>query len=77
MGDRGRGDEETGKPAVGTNAAGSSQDFGISWWRLSNHSTLGASDTKETPRSVLRPISEFGFAGAEVSVKEPSIVQPI
>ena len=48
MGGRECRDEETGKPALGTDAAGNSQDFGTSWWRLSNHSTSGDSHTEET-----------------------------
>src|ERR1700687_838001 len=55
---RERGDEGTAKPAVGTDAAGNSQDFGTSWWRLSNHSTSGDSHTEETLSSEI--VKVFG-----------------
>ena len=43
-------DEESAKPAVGTDAAGSSQDFGTFRWQLFNQATSGDRHTEEAPR---------------------------
>jgi hypothetical protein len=51
LGGRERGDEETGKPAVGTDAAANSQDFGTSRWQLSAHATSFDCRTEEALRS--------------------------
>jgi hypothetical protein len=45
------GNEETAKPAVGTDAAANSQDFGTSRWQLSAHATSFDCRTEEALRS--------------------------